>query len=127
MANKLSLKEFIDEGLHDLLKQYLNYDIDCKITRNKELYNTDLDINGYVKDNFTYFLLIGEEEITIIRTYDGSPLMSNIVSLLENNSEHININVISNYLSSLNWGECITNHLFTYDNNEGTLYSVKEL
>ena len=53
--------------------------------------------------------------------------MSNIVSLLENNSEHININVISNYLSSLNWGECITNHLFTYDNNEGTLYSVKEL
>ena len=127
MANKLSLKEFIDEGLHDLLKQYLNYDIDCKITRNKELYNTDLDINGYVKDNFTYFLLIGEEEITIIRTYDGSPLMSNIVSLLENNSEHININVISNYLSSLNWGECITNHLFTYDNNEGTIYSVKEL
>jgi len=127
MANKLSLKEFIDEGLHDLLKQYLNYDIDCKITRNKELYNTDLDINGYVKDNFTYFLLIGEEEITIIRTYDGSPLMSNIVSLLENNSEHININVISNYLSSLNWGECITNHLFTYDNNKGTLYSVKEL
>ena len=127
MANKLSLKGFIDEGLHDLLKHYLNYDIDCKITRNKELYNTDLDINGYVKDNFTYFLLIGEEEITIIRTYDGSPLMSNIVSLLENNSEHININVISNYLSSLNWSECITNHLFTYDNNEGTLYSVKEL
>ena len=76
---------------------------------------------------FDYFLLIGEEEITIIRTYDGSPLMSNIVSLLENNSEHININVISNYLSSLNWSECITNHLFTYDNNEGTLYSVKEL
>ena len=127
MANKLSLKGFIDTELHDLWKYYSNYDIDCRVTRDKETYNYDIDINGYVKDNFTYFLLIGEEEITIIRTYDGSPLMSNIVSLLENNSEHININAISDYLSSLNWGECITNHLFTYDNNKGTLYSVKEL
>ncbi len=127
MADKLSLKGFIDTELHDLWKHYNNYDIDCRVTRDKETYNYDIDINGYVKDNFTYFLLIGEEEITIIRTYDGSPLMSKIVSLLENNSEHININAISDYLSSLNWGECITNHLFTYDNNEGTLYSVKEL
>ena len=127
MADKLSLKGFIDTELHDLWKYYNNYDIDCRVTRDKETYNYDIDINGYVKDNFTYFLLIGEEEITIIRTYDGSPLMSKIVSLLENNSEHININAISDYLSSLNWGECITNHLFTYDNNEGTLYSVKEL
>jgi hypothetical protein len=127
MSDKLSLKGLIDTELHDLWKYYSNYDIDCKVTRDKETYNYDIDINGYVKDNFTYFLLIGEEEITIIRTYDGSPLMSNIVSLLENNSEHININVISNYLLSLNWGECIINHLFTYDNNEGTLYSVKEL
>tara|TARA_Y100001935_G_scaffold255657_2_gene270611 strand:+ start:8533 stop:8916 length:384 start_codon:yes stop_codon:yes gene_type:complete len=127
MADKLSIKGFIDTELHDLLKQYLNYDIDCKITRNKELYNTDLDVNGYIKDNFIYHLLIGEEEITIIRTYNGCPLLSHIVSLLENTTEHINIDAISDYLSSLNWGDCIINHLFTYDNNEGTIYSVIEL
>jgi hypothetical protein len=127
MADKLSLKGFIDTELHDLWLFYSNYNIDCKITRNKELYNTDLDVNGYIKDNFIYHLLIGEEEITIIRTYDGSPLLSHIVSLLENTTEHININTISDYLSSLNWDECITNHLFTYDNNEGRLYCVIDL
>ena len=64
---------------------------------------------------------------TIIRTYNGCPLLSHIVSLLENTTEHINIDAISDYLSSLNWGDCIINHLFTYDNNEGTIYSVIEL
>jgi hypothetical protein len=127
MSDKLSIREFIDTELHDFWLFYLNYNIDCRITRNKELYNTDLDINGYVKDNFIYHLLIGEEEITIIRTYDGSPILSHIVSLLENTTEHINIDGISEYLSSLNWGESITNHTFTFDNNEGTVYAVKEL
>jgi len=127
MSNKLSIREFIDTELHDFWLLYLNYNIDCRITRNKELYNTDLDLNGYVKDNFIYHLLIGEEEITIIRTYDGSPLLSHIVSLLENTTEYININGLSEYLSSLNWSECITNNLFTFDNNEGTVYAVKEL
>jgi len=127
MSDKKSIKEFIDEELHGIWLFYSNYNIDCKVTRDKEIYNYDIDNTGYVKDNFTYYVLIGEEEITIIRTYDGSQLLSHIVSLLENNSEHININAISDYLSSLNWGECITNHLFTYDNNKGTLYSVKEL
>jgi len=127
MSNKLSIREFIDTELHDFSLLYLNYNIDCRITRNKELYNTDLDLNGYVKDNFIYHLLIGEEEITIIRTYDGSPLLSHIVSLLENTTEYININGLSEYLSSLNWSECITNNLFTFDNNEGTVYAVKEL
>ena len=127
MSDKLSIREFIDTELHDFWLLYSNYNIDCRITRNKELYNTDLDINGYVKDNFIYHLLIGEEEITIIRTYDGSPLLSHILFLLENTNEHINIDGISEYLSSLNWGESITNHSFTFDNNEGTLYSVKEL
>ena len=127
MSNKLSIREFIDTELHDFSLLYLNYNIDCRITRNKELYNTDLDLNGYVKDNFIYHLLIGEEEITIIRTYDGSPLLSHIVSLLENTTEYININGLSEYLSSLNWSECITNYLFTFDNNEGTVYAVKGL
>ena len=127
MSDKLSIRELIDTELHDFWLFYSNYNIDCRITRNKELYNTDLDINGYVKDNFIYHLLIGEEEITIIRTYDGSPLLYHILSLLENTTEHINIDGISEYLSSLNWSETITNHLFTYDNNKGTLYSVNEL
>jgi len=127
MSDKLSIRGFIDTELHDFWLFYTNYNIDCRITRNKELYNTDLDINGYVKDNFIYHLLIGEEEITIIRTYDGSTLLSHIVSLLENTTEHINIDDISEYLSSLNWGESITNHTFTFDNNEGTVYCVKEI
>jgi len=126
MSDKLSIRGFIDTELHDFWL-FFNYNIDCRITRNKELYNTDLDINGYVKDNFIYHLLIGEEEITIIRTYDGSPILSHIVSLLENTTEHINIDGISEYLSSLNWGESITNHTFTFDNNEGTVYCLKEL
>ena len=127
MSDKLSIRGFIDTELHDFWLFYTNYNIDCRITRNKELYNTDLDINGYVKGNFIYHLLIGEEEITIIRTYDGSTLLSHIVSLLENTTEHINIDDISEYLSSLNWGESITNHTFTFDNNEGTVYCVKEI
>ena len=127
MSNKLSIREFIDTELHYFWLFYLNYNIDCRITRNKELYNTDLDLNGYVKDKFIYHLLIDEEEITIIRTYDGSPLLSHIVSLLENTTEYININGLSEYLSSLNWSECITNNLFTFDNNEGTVYTVKGL
>lgn len=47
MSDKISIREFIDTGIHPLWNEYYNDDIDCKIHVKKELFENDVGNDGY--------------------------------------------------------------------------------
>ena len=126
MANKLSLKGFIDEELHDLWKEYLP-DVDAKISCSKDIYENDISTSGYVKENpelenFTYYILVDNEEYLIVKPYNGGPLFSAIENIKNNYTEGIDINAIdTDLLTSSDWSRCGT-RVFSFDNIENSWY-----
>ena len=47
MSDKISIREFIDTGIHPLWNEYYNDNIDCKIHVKKELFENDVGNDGY--------------------------------------------------------------------------------
>lgn len=47
MSDKISIREFIDTGIHPLWNEIYNSDIDCKIHVKKELFENDVGNGGY--------------------------------------------------------------------------------
>lgn len=126
MSDKLSIREFIDTELNELWKEYMP-DVDSKISCSKGIYENDISTSGYVKENvelgnFTYYILVDNEEYLIVKPYNGSPLFFAIENIKNNYTEEIDITAIDNsLLTSSEWTECGT-RVFSFDNMENTWY-----
>lgn len=126
MSDKLSIREFIDTELNELWKEYMP-DVDSKISCSKSRYENDISTSGYVKENdelgnFTYYILVDNEEYLIVKPYNGSPLFIAIENIKNNYTEEIDITAIDNsLLTSSEWTDCGT-RVFSFDNVENTWY-----
>ena len=91
MSDKISIREFIDTELNELWKEYMP-DVDSKISCSKSRYENDISTSGYVKENdelgnFTYYILVDNEEYLIVKPYNGSPLFVAIENIKNNYTE----------------------------------------
>ena len=123
MSDKLSLKGLIDTELHDIWGEYLSY-ADSKISCSKDIYENDISTSGYVKDNFTYYVLVDHEEYIIVKPSGDSSSLSIAIENIKNNynEEGIDINAIdTDLLTSSDW-ELGGGRVFLFDNREHTWF-----
>ena len=66
MSDKLSIRGMIDTELHAIWTEVLS-DADSKISYSKDIYENDISTSGYVKDDFTYYVLVDDEEYVIVK------------------------------------------------------------
>ena len=123
MSDKLSLKGLIDTELHGIWNAYLCY-ADSKISCSKDIYENDISTSGYVKGDFTYYVLVDDEEYIIVKPYGDSSSLSIAIENIKNNynEEGIDINAIdTNLLNSSDW-ELAGGRVFLFDNRENTWF-----
>ena len=123
MSDKLSLKGLIDTELHAIWAEVLR-DADSKISYSKDIYENDISTSGYVKDDFTYYVLVDDEEYVIVKPSGDSSSLSIAIENIKNNynEEGIDINAIDNDLFTSSDWQISGCRLFSFDNTEHTWF-----